>query len=291
MKNFFCIVLALSLVSVCSQANASILGSLLSFDGNVDTLVDQGFANVYDGATGNLTSDFSVGNVIAGFVTIDQAGDPPSDISPSSVVFAFVAEIAGVNGLSPLGTPVLDLQASTVAGLQLTDFLAGTEAADGSGNEADEAGTVFAVFEGISPPAVDPSSVSSVADFTAANGYSYTGSGGIVSSDDFFEFTPLPVPFGGNIGFQAGGFSIIDNPLGGGTVYLPVGTQSQVVGSGTTFHDVIITQSNITDDSGNANFALGGNTNFQLNAVPEPSSLISFAGLVLPLSLVRRRKS
>ena len=93
-------VLAALLALPVSSANAGVLSSLLSFNGLEDVLIDQSRSN-FDDLDNNGV--FSTGDILSGFVSIDQA-DPDNDNlgiidvnSPDAVVFAFAAEVTGVD--------------------------------------------------------------------------------------------------------------------------------------------------------------------------------------------------
>ena len=107
-------VLAALLALPVSSANAGVLSSLLSFNGIEDVLIDQSRSN-FDDLDNNGV--FSTGDILSGFVSIDQA-DPDNDNlgiidvnSPDAVVFAFAAEVTGVtevdgNSVANLGPNV-----------------------------------------------------------------------------------------------------------------------------------------------------------------------------------------
>ena len=109
----FAVIAALFALPV-SSANAGVLSSLLSFNGVEDLLIDQSRSNFTDV---DSSGGFTVGDVLSGFVTIDQA-DPDSDStgvvdvnSPEAVVFAFAAEVTGqnINGSLNLGVSTVCL--------------------------------------------------------------------------------------------------------------------------------------------------------------------------------------
>ena len=280
----FAVLAALCMVPF-SSANAGILGSLLSFNGVEDRLIDQSRSNFNDN---DQSGGFSVGDVLSGFVSIDQVDADNDNLgvvdvnSPESVVFAFAAEVQSVDpttGLTELGV-------STVADQTLEDLLD----ADIFANVSNPGETIFVGLEGSNPASViDESVFNSLDDFNAANGFEYVLSGGIADgTNDFFQFSPLTVPGFDIIGIEGGGFTVFDNLLGvpaGG--FLPVAS-TRLDGTGDSFHDVTLINGTI-ETIENSAFDFANNSDFLINAVPEPTSILSFAG-VFVLGIVPRRR-
>ena len=276
----FAVIAALFALPV-SSANAGVLSSLLTFNGVEDLLIDQSRSNFLD-ADGS--GGFSVGDVLSGFVTIDQA-DPDSDNvdivdvnSPEAVVFAFAAEVTGEN---PNG---FNLGVSTVAGNTLEDFIdAGIYS-----NVTNEAETIFVALEASNAASspLNESVFNSLDDFNAGNGFSFVLSGGIADgTDDFFQFSPIGV--GDIVGAEAGGFTIFDSPFGVDAL-LPV-SATRLDGSADSQHDVSLINGTIfTADPGSV-FDFANNSDFAINAVPEPTTMMSFIG-IFGLVTMRRRK-
>ena len=276
----FAVIAALFALPV-SSANAGVLSSLLTFNGVEDLLIDQSRSNFLD-ADGS--GGFSVGDVLSGFVTIDQA-DPDSDNvdivdvnSPEAVVFAFAAEVTGEN---PNG---FNLGVSTVAGNTLEDFIdAGIYS-----NVTNEAETIFVALEASNAASspLDESVFNSLDDFNAGNGFSFVLSGGIADgTDDFFQFSPIGI--GDIVGAEAGGFTIFDSPFGVDAL-LPV-SATRLDGLADSQHDVSLINGTIFNADSDSVFDFTNNSDFAINAVPEPTTMMSFIG-IFGLVTMRRRK-
>ena len=277
----FAVIAALFALPV-SSANAGVLSSLLSFNGVEDLLIDQSRSNFTDV---DSSGGFTVGDVLSGFVTIDQA-DPDSDStgvvdvnSPEAVVFAFAAEVTGqnINGSLNLGV-------STVADNTLKDFID----ADIYSNVTNAAETIFVALEASNAASspLDESVFNSLDDFNAGNGFSFVLSGGIADgTDDFFQFSPIGV--GDIVGAEAGGFTIFDSPFGVDAL-LPV-SSTRLDGLADSQHDVSLINGTIFNADPGSVFDFANNSDFAINAVPEPTSMMSFLG-IFGLVTMRRRK-
>lgn len=264
------------------SANAGVLSSLLTFNGVEDLLIDQSRSNFTD-ADGS--GGFSVGDVLSGFVTIDQA-DPDSDSvdivdvnSPEAVVFAFAAEVTGENENGSL-----NLGVSTVEGNTLEDFID----ADIYSNVNNAAETIFVALEASAAASspLDESVFDSLDDFNADNGFSFVLSGGIAAgTDDFFQFSPIGI--GDIVGAEAGGFTIFDSPFGVDAL-LPVST-TRLDDLADSQHDVSLINGTIFNADPGSVFDFANNSDFAINVVPEPTTMMSFIG-IFGLVTMRRRK-
>ena len=260
-------VLAALLALPVSSANAGVLSSLLSFNGIADVLIDQSRSN-FDDADGNGV--LSTGDVLSGFVSIDQA-DPDNDSldiidvnSPEAVVFAFAAEVTSVDAMS--GLVELGPNATTLSSLLDADIAANIT----------DPGTIFVALESAASPAspLDESFFDALDDFNAANGFEYVLSGGFADgTDDFFQFSP--VNLGGIVGIEAGGFTIFDSPFGD---LLPVSVE-RLDGAPDSFHDTTLFNGTITDAPLGSSFDFANNSDFAINAVPEPTAMMTFMGI------------
>lgn len=266
-----------------ASAQAGVLSSLLTFNGTEDLLIDQSRSSLFDA---DSSGGFSLGDVLYGYVSIDQVdadndGLDVQDISPDAVVFAFAAKITGANLNGSI-----NLGASDVAGYTLGDLLD----ADVYSNVTNASETIFVGLEG-TPVAnvLDESTFDSLDDFNAGNGLSYILSGGIAGgSDDFFHFRAAPPGFG-FIGAEAGGFTIFDHGFGSGTTFVDVDS-GRLDGLADTQHNISLLNGFISEASSGSVWDFTNNSDFLVNAVPEPSSLLAFAG-VFGLGLMRRRRS
>ena len=270
-------VLAALLALPISSANAGVLSSLLTFNGTADVLIDQSRSNFFDNDQNGV---FSTGDILSGFVSIDQA-DPDNDSlgvidvnSPDAVVFAFAAEVTGVdpeNLVANLGPNV--------------EVLSSLLDSDIAANITDP-GTIFVALESAASPAspLDESVFDALDDFNADNGFSFVLSGGFADgTDDFFQFEP--VGSGGIIGIESGGFTVFDSPFG---ELLPVSVV-RLDGAPDSLHDTTLFNGTITNATPGSAFDFANNSDFAINAVPEPTTMMSFIG-IFGLVTMRRRK-
>ncbi len=291
-----------ALAAICAgglPAHASILGKHLTFDGVPDTLVGITRASLFDGDSSGGTS---TGDVIYGFVSISDTdtGDP----SPDEIVILFAAEIIG-STTGTAGNPVFllgDVDPATNGGANASYTLS-TLIGDATlapkvdparapaGAMAEDAVAVVLTATGTNP--LDPE-LGSLSAFSSA-GFSYEATLGIdpastLTSGDFLHFAP--VGLAGIVGGMAGGLSVFDEPFGSSIVFLPV-TTARLDNDASTPHDVTMFNGVVLDNTNKSSpWDFTGTSSFQLNAVPEASSvatwsLLAFGGLV---GLLIRRK-
>lgn len=272
-------VLAALLALPISSANAGVLSSLLSFNGTADVLIDQSRSNFSDN---DQNGDFSTGDILSGFVSIDQA-DPDNDglgiidvNSPDAVVFAFAAEVTGVTEVDGNSVANLGPNVGVLSSLLDSDIAANIT----------DPGTIFVALESAASPAspLDESVFDALDDFNAGNGFSFVLSGGFANgTDDFFQFQPVGV--GGIVGIESGGFTVFDSPFG---ELLPVSVV-RLDGAPDSLHDTTLFNGTITNATPGSAFDFANNSDFAINAVPEPTTMMSFIG-IFGLVTMRRRK-
>ena len=260
-------VLAALLALPVSSANAGVLSSLLSFNGIEDVLIDQSRSN-FDDLDNNGV--FSTGDILSGFVSIDQA-DPDNDNlgiidvnSPDAVVFAFAAEVTGVDPEN--------LVANLGPNVEVLSSLLDSDIAE----NITDSGTIFVALESAASPAspLDESVFDALDDFNAGNGFSFVLSGGFANgTDDFFQFQPVGV--GGIVGIESGGFTVFDSPFG---ELLPVSVV-RLDGAPDSFHDTTLFNGTITNAPDGSAFDFNNNSDFAINAVPEPTAMMTFMGI------------
>ncbi len=292
-----------ALTAICAgglPAEASILGKYLTFDGVPDNLVGITRASLFDG---DGSGDASAGDVIYGFISISDTdmGDP----SPDEIVVLFAAEITGsTTGTS--GNPVLllgDVDPTSNGGANASYTLSALigdpalapkvdPARAPAGAAAEDAIAVVLTATGTNP--LNPE-LGSLSDFSSA-GFSYEATLGIdpastLTSGDFLHFAPVGIA--GIVGGMAGGLSVFDEPFGPGIVFLPV-TTDRLDDDSSTPHDVTMFNGVVLENTNASSpWDFTGTSSFQLNAVPEASSvatwsLLAFGGLVG--LLIRRRR-
>lgn len=273
----------LVLVPVCAQA--SILSNLLSFDGPVhwtpplpfrgggEDKIDDDSRSVFidQGAAG-----YSTGDVIWGILTISDVQASDSDplnvdkdveLPPNRIVFVFSAQIVGAGSypgtfaLGPIGNAgsIYDLR-------QLLD----PSVQNGLGDN-----TILSVFSAVdtlnnNPLDWTPSTVET--NLTAAKGWSWELTAGMAAnSDDFFEFLPDP---GSLSGTDRGGLTITSQAFS--AVWLDVDVNDF---SGTTHYNQLVLNPGVVTYEPIAGWTFTDHSTFFVNAVPEPVSLLTWAGL------------
>lgn len=300
-RKFLCVAV-LAMFSVPAQAG--VLGSNLSFDGLVDTIEDTSVDNVIDNGDGIL----SAGDVLYGIASIDSttAQNPTS----GSLAIAFATEIASINATGGItfglvSDPLKDIESllgPTFAG-SFSDpgrtifAVLGNAAAKGS-LEDPETGQTGALFTG---NFTDDGFGGGLGGFASEGGWSVELTGGLVAADDFFEaqlFAPIDA-FGFATAIQRAAFSVIDSTLGAGVVFTDVSVDP-LLGGGTVQADVSLFDGSVngllavgrTPTTGGLNgWLYRDSADFQINAVPEPSALLAFAGIGFAGVVSRRRRS
>ncbi len=287
-----------ALVLVGTQAQAGLLGSALTFNGSEDRI-----------STVNPAG-------LAAFVNLGGG----AGFDPGDVVYGFLASSGGVNdfltpGLSPFGLGggygvamfaaelvagpapgLFNLAPVTTAGYKLEDLVDAEFSAELTGKDAmvavitgDVGGTVFDGFIAADNTTGDGLKHFTGTDFDlefAAN----TADAG--SGAGFFQFAPG----GGSVGTQKGGFNVIagvgdlgsapivflDVPIT--SLFAPPPTTKAHIGLDTTFVNAGVSAVPRGWAFETQSFGI------RLNAVPEPSSFLAFAGLVGIAGLGRRRR-
>ena len=276
---------------------ASILGKYLTFDGTPDDLTGITRASLFDPG-GNGTS---VGDVIYGFVSISDTdvGDP----SPDEIAVLFAAEIldettgTGGNTVFRLGAVNPASNGGANAAFTLGNLIS-TPALQPkvdpglapAGATTSDAIGVLVTITGTNPLSPE---LGALSDFGPA-GFQYEATLGIdpasnLTSGDFLHFAP--VGFAGIVGGMAGGLSVFDDPFASSVIYLPV-TTDRLDDDNATPHDVTMFNG-VVNENQNASspWDFTGSASFQLNAVPEPASVATWAllgfGVIVGL-MVRR---
>ena len=303
-----CFCSLLSLFVSTEPVSASLLSSLLTFNTTEDKLVDQSQATYVDldGSGG-----YSVGDVIYGFLKVDTitndvgtGSEDSFDPSPNQIGLMFSAQIAEiVTTLGGLAGTTYDLKATSTAGYKLADLLETDLKTEITPLLTSESDTVFI---GVSTTSADPDIISfdSIDDFTGAL-YDFELAGGIdpgtlsdadPDNDDFFHFLNTS-SFNGE---EAGGFTVFDHAFGPPTVFQPVSVDKDFSFLGTefSFHDVSLFEGTVTavgvptTVDGHLAVNLTDNSNFGINAIPEPSTMAVWGLLttVFGVAALRRRR-
>ena len=296
------IFVAVAALCIASQAEAGLLSSLLTFNGSQDNLTDQSVDSFIDV---DNSGDLSLGDVLYGVATIDQitadVNDPGAtaeDVAPGRIALAFAAQI---DSFDTLAIPVINelradvtFGAVTGAGPTLDDLL--------GGNGLISDNSIFAVFErptGTNPiDFVNTSSGTGLLPLTdGSDPWDYVASGGIdLTTDDFFEaeltFELSSLEF--DSGEQRGGFSVFDHTFAPGVQFLGVDVEN-IAGTAVTSHHLTVNDGSVISPADSPQIDNGwefeNNFAFSINAVPEPSSFLAFAGLAIAGLGVRRRRA
>ena len=295
---------------MAAPAEASILGSHMSFDGFEDGFEDDSRASVYDvdgsgsGTPGDPTDDFSVGDVIYGFISVsdlDISGDPSASLGGDEIVIAFAAVITGALTVDPTESPLGGwvLGPSLVAGYTVDDLVGpGLKATVDPALAPAGATTADALAVVISNPGTTDPLAPEIADtvpaatplFTAAS-WSYEMTLGFdPAGTDFFHFAT--VGFAGILGSEGSGVSVFDDVFGPSVIYLPV-LADRLDGTPDTLHDVSLVNG-VVHDTGSGTWDFTDNSDMGINATPEPTSLAvwgALSALGLAAGWWRRRRA
>lgn len=275
-----------------ASAQAGVFSSLLSFDGSVDVVEDDSVGSFVE--KGVVDGILEVGDLLQGMIAFDPI-DGNTTPAGSSVIGAYSLEVKSI------GAGGTSLVLGAAAGADSITSLLGTAGVDmnglvGSGMDG------FAVLESTT------ADVSQRSDFT---GPSFGFSGAVTAADfkavtllgfDGVDDTHIVTSFGSDltdlsgiaglagtgatVAIFNGTYSVTDHAFGAGVTFLPL---FNVLNGGSG--DVIITNGTIAATDANTT-GLGWDFNddgdFNINAVPEPTSMLIFAGLGL-VGFMRRR--
>jgi PEP-CTERM motif len=279
MKKFLAALAVFAVFAVPAQAG--ILSSVLTFDGIADNLLDEsrtGFVN--NGAVG-----FDVGDQFFGFASISDV-QPQGGLGAKQIAIFYSFEVKTDLGGGLFSLGAVTAGPNTLASL-LPDFAPVT---NGLGDAAFVVLGNNGGYDPLAPAATRATQANFGTKFTAAN-WSYEGTGGFATgSDDFMQFQVIGV--GATVGAQVGGFTLFDADfLGGSVSLLGVAATSFDAVPVTTLHDVTLDNATIFS-GGTSGWDFRDTANFNLNPVPEPSSMLTFAVLGLSgfAGMGRRRK-
>ncbi|MEM6364595.1 MAG: PEP-CTERM sorting domain-containing protein [Planctomycetota bacterium] len=281
-----------------STSSSGLLASIAAFnefDGGPNEQPNYAYVD------GDGSGDFGLGDILYGIAQIDQVtpdSGASANVPPANIALAFAAEVVAVNVVADV-PGILSVADFTFGAV--TDTNNSIHSLIGAGLAGTLSDTdIFAVFERAS--GTNPIDLANTApagsmlqSFTnvGPNPYDFVMAGDLSGADDFFE-ARLNCNGAGEFinGSQAGGFIFTQNTLSPGTVFLPVATVG-VDGTALGFSQVTIDQgSNIspsTDTPEMNGFEFQNNTQFTVNAVPEPATMLAF-GAIAGLGLVRRHR-
>ena len=274
---------AFSLVAVFAlNAQAGILSSNLSFNGIADLIVDQSRSNLVDNGDGVL----SVGDIVYGYLNFDERsldGGGNANISGGELTALFAVEISNDLGLHPSGFgKVFEHKAATGF---LTSLLDAALVAEGVGGAAFDASTIAIIVE--STTSVDPENVATSLGFFTGAAWDAVATVGKLASTDFFQIRDLGLLFGGSAQ-EAASLSVLQTSAAAGlpspSAFLSnVGADvlTDTDAAFDTFGQVALRDGTIfpNTNTDNGSWVFNDRTNFAINAVPEPTSLLAFAGL------------
>ena len=291
-KKMFCAMALVALLAVPAQAG--VLSSLLSFDGNPDKLQDDSAGVVIKGA-GNLGAGLEVGDIVQGVINFDQIGAPAGPVGDNSIWGVYSLEVfAGPGGPGSYFLGAVSDSTKSVAGAGGLLSQAGVSTAGltatGAGATAD---ALFAVFEFAGTAFTVPDDASATSGTTIMSGGKIGGqvdaswdlvlTAGFAGDDAYRidEFAPA-------IGVFHGSFSVFDHGFGPGVTFLDLA--NGVLGNA---GNVVVEFGSITPAlpggiASNNGFDFEDSGDFFVNAVPEPGSMAIFACLGL-VALGRRR--
>lgn len=273
---------------MAANSEAGILSSMIETGFN--SFKDNSVA-IWEDLDGSTT--LSQGDILAGFIRFDQQLLPPPtntfDADLQIVVF-FAIEISNVAPLGG-GIALIDHIAPTVAGYRVQDYL------DFMGPGFFNDDTMFAVFS----KANEPNNVTEdtfAAGLSDLESYTFEFSGGIApGSDDFFQVLsvadPNAVQPGSNVGLERAALSVFRQdgiPL----VEFQGDTATQDFANNPVLADIVLNGQLLKADTAQAanGYAFGNDTAVSFNAVviPEPSSMLVWAGALGGLGLLAGRR-
>lgn len=287
------------LVIAPATTNAGLFSSKLSFDGTLDNLNDDSQAVIYDNDGDDL---FSIGDDIVGLIRIDSVDGVPVEAN-EQIFAAFALRISGEFTFGGILPGWMHGAVAPAAANSLPSLIDDALKPAGFGADAAWGSSIFAILTSTtaaSPFATDVNPATSIAGMTAANGWSLEAIGGLVG-DDFFEtlLSPLAalIDLGGNadgdvqiseIRADSSGTMVLSermaatiqyHDMGSGTVFLPL-TIGKYSG-GSAVGDIVLRPDGSVQTTDLINSDVVNDSNFQINAVPEPGSMTLLAmGLV-----------
>ncbi len=290
LRKFLCVA-ALAMFAVPAQAG--VLSSLLTFNGTTDALqASTSRVNVVD-TDGSL--DISSGDVVYGFIEFNQVlqdGGFNQAVTPATLAAVFSVEVGAGTPLGP--TTVYDLVAASgassvasltgLAGIGATDpfaIVSTSATVNTAGPAYAETTTTARTFaEGFTAAAGTPDGL------TAFSGWDLELTASLTGADDFFLFQDF-----GGFGFQTGGATVTSKPgLSPGVVFLPVPTVLPPGGAPSGLSSEIALGLTAVTASSINGWGFSGNSSFKINAVPEPATLLAFAGIAVVGLVARRRR-
>ncbi|HLA84295.1 MAG TPA: hypothetical protein VJL29_05845 [Thermoguttaceae bacterium] len=310
-----CLVLSVVVlvVTCCPALGSSILGDLMTLDGNADALNDNSRGMIFDNDQDNV---LSAGDEYVGVLQLERVND--ADPSPSGLYAIFSFRMNGSRSLD--GVPIQDHEAIPSSETHGLKSLLDDGLEPGSFTDWDNA--VFAFVEipslGINDPkdpfslmnsdsSDDPLSIISNV-MTAANGYSLDAIVGFGNENDFIS-TAFNTLAGRQIGNKDGVLTIpeilADNS--GTTVFLEkaglsvlyheggmsfLQMSAENYGNAATLHDIIMSPDGAiqTSTASVPNWHLEDDTNFLINPVPEPTTMTMLLSLAALLGMVPWRQ-
>jgi len=321
----------LALLLMPAQSFGSILASKLTFDGTTDTLDDESVGMAVDFNNDDIlnTGDVIFGIVrIDARTPGATAFNPPrvhalyafqvtADADVNGII-TFGAVVNNADNVSGNGTP------SIFDGLKRNDFtlqkmitnvnnLGITSPVVSDANWAKAGFAILTNAADSDPLAVDLAGVLNgytiaTTHMKAATGWNLELVAGFDAADDYYKVKVTDSSIAnlnqlrsqgsaGQFGLFAGGFTVLDHTMGSGIVFLPVQGENPGGSSQTgTYHDMVIESGTLngvrTDASAEKReWMYRDNADFRVNAVPEPTSLLAWAGLIVAGRFgLRRRK-
>jgi hypothetical protein len=313
-------VLLRSFVATAAFVAAVVLGagesraglmSMLSLDGNTDSIEDNGQAVIFDNPNGVPDNVVSVGDQVVGIIELEKVNSV--EPAPRGFFAAFVAEVTSARLVGTI--PVIGLGPVSHGDPHGLKSILSASVHPAGYTDAEWDKTIFIVLENddvVSVPSRSPfhashngapaiSVITSV--YTSANGYHTALTGGFNTPNDFFDAainTSLALATisdlradnsGRTVLYEHGGFSVLKHELGAAIGFLPVSISH--FDGGSTSHDFILNPDGAVQTSGNSvpNWDFTSDANFALNvtAIPEPgAATLAIVGLAV-LSLTVRR--
>jgi hypothetical protein len=308
LRKFLCVA-ALAAFSVPAQAG--VLSSLMTFNGNPDKLQDDSVAQVID-TQGNVNV-LEVGDLLQGAFQISSVSGLPSGSGGAvptgqSVYGVFSLEVLTVDAtqatfgaatgansvLSLLGGQGVDLNGFTddTAGIALIE--SSTSGVLTSGLTPNNSGTAASISDpNLGSTNGIPTQFGSDFETVFTLGFDGVDDAHVVVAETGVDLTDLTsVPANDLSSVQIakyyGTYTILEDTFGSSVTFLPL-VNSVLSNTG----DVIITNGEIggTDNLAyNNGWLFQDDGDFFINAVPEPSSFLAFAGLLGLGATVRRRR-
>jgi hypothetical protein len=285
----------LLVAGLVAPAQASLLGSLLTFNGQLDTVNLQapGLVGVIDNGGSGL--GLQVGDVGFGFIASNQlTNDGGTDVTTSkAIVTVFAAQVApGLPGTAP---GVLSLVAPTNPAQSLYGLLSAagngfTSVFDTAGLQTDTIAMVISSVGNQSAAGLTGNAGPTTSNWLSTSFFDpskYQFEALLDTSNGGFFDLSLNNPFAGN---QSAGFHIAKHAFGAGTQFIPVdgvrlpeGFPPVTVGVDVSLEPFSFgpaLNTGTPPTQGQRGWVVRGSVSTaSINAVPEPMSLLAFAGL------------